>query len=234
MENLLDNEMADDSENDNKSELSYTSEYDEDEDEDEDDDDEKIDTEWIDTFKEEENNYNEFYKEPVISIKLYLFNINSKKEVINRNIQKYALNNSGILLNTELISLIKQYEIDNSNNSDNSNKKYKLNSILRYNIDLNPEEVENYVNYESDNNRFLSVEKYFNHIHFYDSIAMFHELNSLYFIYIEEEDKNNTIHSKGPVENHHNHTKRIIITTKNNKTMRNKNKKNLKIKKEIK
>jgi hypothetical protein len=149
------------------------------------------------------------------------------------------LNNPSILSNTELISLIKHYEEDKKRANDETPKTlekpkiYKLNAILRYNIDLNPEEVENYVNYNSTDNQFLSSEKYFNDIQFHDSIRLFHDLNSLYFIYIEEEDKNNTINSKGPVEKPHNHTKRIIITTKNNKTMRNKNKKNLKIRKEI-
>ena len=230
MENLLDDEMA--HESDKNSVLSYTTE-------DDDEDDEKIDTEWIDTFKEEEQNYNHFYKGPVTSIKLYLFYINSEKELVNRNIKKYTLNNPSILSNTELISLIKHYEEDKKTANAETPKTlekpkiYKLNAILRYNIDLNPEEVENYVNYNSTDNQFLSTEKYFNDIQFHDSIRLFHDLNSLYFIYIEEEDKNNTINSKGPVENPHNHTKRIIITTKNNKTMRNKNKKNLKIRKEI-
>ena len=242
MENLLDDEMV--HESDKNSELSYTSEYDDeddedDDDEDDDDEDEKIDTEWIDTFKEEEHNYNHFYKGPVTSIKLYLFYINSEKELVNRNIKKYTLNNPSILSNTELISLIKHYEEDKKTANAETPKTlekpkiYKLNAILRYNIDLNPEEIENYVNYNSTDNRFLSTEKYFNDIQFHDSIRLFHDLNSLYFIYIEEEDKNNTINSKGPVEKPHNHTKRIIITTKNNKTMRNKNKKNLKIRKEI-
>ena len=60
MENLLDDEMV--HESDKNSELSYTSEYDDEDDED--DEDEKIDTEWIDTFKEEEQNYNHLLQLP--------------------------------------------------------------------------------------------------------------------------------------------------------------------------
>jgi hypothetical protein len=52
---------------------------------------------------------------------------------------------------------------------------------------------------------------------------MFHDLNALYFLFSEEKVQPASV----------NQTKRITLAMKKHKTMRNKYKKNLKIKKEV-
>jgi hypothetical protein len=170
--------------------------------------DENLDTSWIQQFKAEEYNYNDFYKEPITSILFYVLYIKDK-ELIHLDSNRCLLEN-GTLTRERIIALIKQYEIREI--------KYKLTALLRYNIDLNPEEIHDFMNEENVSDRFMTAEKYLNTIHYNDSIHMFQDLNALYFIY------------EATSAAHVNQTKKI--TWHNNKTKRNK--KNLKIKKEIK
>jgi hypothetical protein len=200
--------------------------------------DEKIDTSWIANFKSEEESYNHFYKEPLPSIMLYVLYVNTHKELIHVDIHRCLLAENGWLKRDRIIALIKQYQMRES-------VKYKLNSILRYNIDLNPDEISAYASNAGtsnagtdagtstsnagtststdDTNRFLTAEKYLDDIHFNDSITMFHDLNALYFLFSEEKVQPASV----------NQTKRITLAMKKHKTMRNKYKKNLKIKKEV-
>ena len=169
----------------------------------------EIDTdEWIEKLKQAEKGYNDFYKEPVTSITLFFLYINNKKELEHVHTDICLLDN-GWLKRENIISYIKNYEILYT-------IKYKLLSLLHYNIDLNPNEIEDFMR-EDNNGRFMKSEKYLNDLHYADSIHMFQDLNALYFIFIE--DKIST-----------NQTKRVIIlSSPNNKTKRNRYKKNLKI-----
>jgi hypothetical protein len=179
-------------------------------------DDEKIDTSWIANFKKEEESYNNYYKEPLASIMLYVLYVNSHKELMYVDTNRCLLDETGWLKRDRMIALIKQYQTRKTVN-------YKLHSLLRYNIDLNPDEITAYISNTDDMNRFLTSEKYLDDIHFNESIAMFQDLNALYFLFYEEK-------LQAPCTNQ---TKRITLATKHRKTMRNKYKKNLKIRKEI-
>ena len=165
--------------------------------------------------------------------------------------RRCALDEHNKLKRDRLIYIIKHYEIY-------KNVTYKLNALLRYNIDLNPEEITDYVYEQPDTiNQFITSEKYLEDLHYNDSINMFQDLNALYFIYIEDQakqaqakqaqakqdqakqdqakqaqEKAQPKEEKKPEisakQSHH--TKKIKLTNKLQKTKRNK--KNLKIKKE--
>jgi len=198
------------SDNDGASDNDSASEYES--------EDEHLDTHWLATFKAEECNYAAFYPEPIKSITLYLLYIDRAKEITAIDTHECVLDETSTLKHHALITLIKQYQ-------SRASISYKLNSLLRYNVDLEPEEIADFVSETVSTNRFLTSEKYLTDIHFKASIPMFQELNSLYFIY--NEVPNNTIQTST-------HTKRINLSTKHRKTMRNNKNKNLKIRKEIK
>ena len=175
------------------------------------DEDEMLDTQWLTSFKQAEAKYSHFYKEPITSIRLYVLYIKDK-EIIHREIDRCSLDARHGLNRERIMVLIKHYQAHESIN-------YKLKSLLRYNIDLNPEEVSDFVNGAVANDRFLTSEKYLADILFKDSISMFHRLNALYFIFFAEPTQ--------PV----NHTKRILLAkAKTHKTKRNNH---IKISKEI-
>ena len=87
----------------------------------------------------------------------------------------------------------------------------KFFSILKYNIDIDPSEIEQFSDVNNEikyNNLFFTIETYLNNINFNPSIQMFQDLNALYFIFNETTKPNETPK--------HNQTKRIILCNKKN------------------
>ena len=153
----------------------------------------EIDNTWVTDYKKTEENYNVFYNEKVNTIKIFFMYINTDKTVVNARQEILTLNNDSILRKEQLIHIIKNNQILN-------NIKYKLFSIVRYNIDLQPDEINNFLsvsisdsNTVSDSNtdktyinRFLIDKKNIDDIYFADTITIFQDLNSLYIIFKEQ------------------------------------------------
>ena len=175
----------------------------------------------IEKIKQAEQVYNDFYKEPVSSIAIYLLYVSQTNELQHVNTNRCLLAENGLLKREVIISFIKNYQTKFA-------IKYKLLSLLRYNIDIEPTEITDFLEEDIDMNdsRFITSEKYLNDVIYKDTINMFQDLNALYFIFYEE-PPNNTRQQ---------HTKRVILTAAAHKTRRNickDKKKNLKIRKEI-
>ena len=181
--------------------------------------DEILDTSWIDELKKNEQDYNDFYKEPVRSINIYLLYVNKDNELKHIHSDKCLLNERNLLKREIIISFIKRYELLYAIH-------YKLLSLLKYNIDLEPSDIKDFVIEDTNisNKRFLNSEKYLEDIHYKDSINMFQDLNALYFIFYEEKQVMNN-------------TKRVKLSSRrndNHKTKRNNQIiKNLKINKQL-
>ena len=178
--------------------------------ENEENEDEILDTDWINEFKSNESKYNDFYKEPVNSVIVYLLYVNKENEVQHIHKDRCLINNNNGLLKREIIiSFIKRYHQLFSVN-------YKLYSILKYNIDLEPLEVQDFSIKSNKNKyetRFIKSEKYLDDIYFKETIHMFQDLNALFFIFLENTKQTNSDNS----------IKRINInnTTKRNKAIKN-------------
>jgi len=189
------------------------------------DPDEILDTSWIDDFKKTERIYNEFYKEPVKSINIYLMYVNKENELEHIHSDKCLLNENGLLKREIIISFIKRYQLLFSIH-------YKLLSLLKYNIDLEPTDIKDFTleDVTLSNKRFMHSEKYLEDIHYNDSIHMFQDLNALFFLFYEEKPAtmNNTKRVK-ITSSEHNNDKRNQHKTKRN----NQNIKNLKINKQL-
>jgi hypothetical protein len=160
---------------------------------------EELDTSWIKEYKDKEKNYNEFYKEPVSSIKLFFIYVNKDNIIEFLKKENYILNNNSISRES-LIKLIKEKQILGE-------YKYKLISLLKYNINIDPENMEDMLDNDSYNEDFLNIEKTLNTIKFNDTIRILQDLNSIYFIFYPN------IKSKKD-------TKRIFINKKKHKTRR--------------
>ena len=120
--------------------------------------------------------------------------------------------------------IVKQNQTLNSNSN---SLKYKLISLLRYNIDLAPGEINDYlidVNHANNLKRFIRSEQYLNDIYFDETISMFQDLNALYFLYHEETPPTSKkLATTATTPMPHSTTKRIIMNDKshNRKTRRN-------------
>jgi len=171
--------------------------------------DEDIDTLWIDNFKKDNEKYSDFYTEEVTNITLFFIYINNKNEIENLSRDLLILDRKNIVARDQLIQLIKQNQIHN-------NIKYKLFSLLKYNIDIEPEEIYNVINNTDEssfNKRFFIQEKYLNNIIYKNTINIFQDLNSLFLIFKEIIPH---------VNNKNNNTKKTIVFTQKHKTRRRK------------
>lgn len=169
---------------------------------------EELDNSWIRNYEIKELDYKDFYKDDVKYIKIYTLLINKGLILENISEENFILEDCNILKKYELISLINKYK--------NSRKKTKLLSILKYNIDLDSDNVFEYLKKDTENNLFLQSIKSINDINFDPTIAMFEDLNSLFFIFVETND----IVQK-------NQTKRIVLHSNQKKTKKKSNNKDI-------
>ena len=204
----------------------------------EEDDIESIDESWVNEFKEEEEEYNDFYKEKVDNITLFFLYVNKEKELESISKEPYLLEDeNGLITKDQLVTIIKKRQEKhlngtiNNNNDNNSNtnnhlknniKKYKLISLYRYNPCLDSEDVNSFIE-RNDNDNFFFQEKYLNDIVFDDTITIFQDLNSLFFIYYEKEIKPENNNNN----NNNNNTRKIINVNfdKNKKSKKSKKRK---------
>ena len=64
-------------------------------------------------------------------------------------------------------------------------KKYRLSELLLYNVDLEPENLQNYSKTKQQSNTYLKTLSTTDFIRITPSIAIFHTINTLYFIFQE-------------------------------------------------
>lgn len=163
--------------------------------------DDDLDIEWIKTFENEDKDYNFFYKEPITNIKVYFLYINSKNELDKISEDVFILSNENTINRNELIGLIKSHD-------KHDNIKYQLLSILNYNIDIDPEHINNYLNQPTEF-PFLHSLKHIDTIALNPSISILQDINSIYFLFYEFNQNKS-----------HSTTKKVIISNTRNKTKR--------------
>ena len=172
---------------------------------------EELDTNWVSEYENNEIKYNKLYENSNNKIKIFSLYINShcvldkvKRDIIN-------LDQSNLLSKKQLLHLIKSKKIDDGLN-------YKLISLLSFNVDLKPNEINLYLD-ERKKFNFYQNHRELTDINFKDTIIMFQDLNCLFFIYFETSAK----------KLYPNKTKKIYFNTSKRKTKKN----NLKEKQEI-
>ena len=96
----------------------------------------EFDYSWISEFEQTENDYASFYKEKIDSIKINYIYIDKTNSVDNIHQESIIIEN-GKLDKERIIDMIKR-------NMKKNNIDYKLISILKYNITLEPEHIKDY------------------------------------------------------------------------------------------
>ena len=174
-----------------------------------------IDNSWVDSYKAREYNYNEFYNEKVTSIKVFSLYIDTANTVVNVRQALYPLTHDSTISREQLIALIKEKQLAKHDSIKHDSIKhdgikhdsikhdsikhdiikYKFFSLVRYNINLLPEEIPAFIKgspniHDTNATRFLIPETYIRDIHFTDTISIFQDLNALYIIFKEVPNKN--------------------------------------------
>ena len=168
--------------------------------------DEIIDVNWIKDFENEERYYTMFYPEKARSIKVDFLYVNKHKEIEKISEKVLFLRTENKITKEELIQLIKENEkIDKI--------KYKLVSVLIYNITLKHEELRNFL-HGSDNYDFMTSLKNIDDYDLQSSVNCLQSVNNMYIIYTEEDHND----GKPKMAN----TKRVRFNIVDKKTRRRK------------
>jgi hypothetical protein len=146
-----------------------------------------LDDEWIKTFDNTDKFYKDFYKEDLYYINIKIIYINRENEIDKIKKESFLMSKSNTISQDEIFGILKRNAIDNE-------KRYSLLSILKYNIDIEPDEVENYLNHGYNN--YLSNIRNIDTITFDNSINMFHDLNDLILIFHEKNSKKTHLEEK--------------------------------------
>lgn len=155
---------------------------------------EEIDFSWIDQFEV----YKHYYLEDIETIHVHYAYLNDKQEIIKMNQEQIILETPNLLSKEELASLV-------ARNNVLDNKKYRLFSILKFNINIEPKDLHNFLQEDEKEKRphdFLHVIEKIESITFNKSIGMFHDLNEITLFFEDAEIK----HTKK-----HKYTKRFLL-----------------------
>jgi hypothetical protein len=169
-----------------------------------------LDLTWIQEFENLDNEYKSYYTEELSFIRIHSIYVNTNNDIEKIKEEKIMLKTPGFLQKDELLGIIKH-------NSFLNQIKYKLLSILKFNINLEPINLKTFLRSKDKNigSLFLQSIKNIDTIRFDKSIAMFQDINDLIIVFHEK--INNQL---GSIQK--NYTKKIYIkSTSNKKTKRN-------------
>jgi hypothetical protein len=197
-----------DSDQDNDNEQNSDNEDNEQENSDQDIDQEEeeiIDVNWIKDFENEERYYTMFYPEKTRSIKVDFLYVNKNKEIEKISEKVLFLHTENKITREELVQLVKENEkIDKI--------KYKLVSVLIYNITLKHDELRNFL-HGSDKYDFMTSLKNIDDYELQSSVNCLQSVNNMYIIYTEDNND-----GKPKMAN----TKRVRFNIADKKTRRRK------------
>jgi hypothetical protein len=169
------------------------------------DDIDNLDDSWLKEFERSENDYKNFYTEEITVIPIHLIYIGDNSiEKIKE--EKIILKTPGVLQKEELVSIIKHNMISN-------NIKYSLSSILKYNINLEPETLKTFLRTKDKNigNTFLQAVKHIDNIKFDKTITMFHDINDIFILFTEKLKNDMSQFTKKSRIHHNKKTKRNVF-----------------------
>jgi hypothetical protein len=159
-----------------------------------------FDESWIDDFEEEDKQYEMFFPEENTNIKINLLYVNKRNELEKISEKSIQLSTPNKIKKEELIKVIKENEkLDKI--------KYKLISILVYNLTLKHDDMKNFLR-NDENYNFMTNLKNIDDFGLESSINCLQNINTLFILFNEDDTKKN------------NNTKRVKFNLLKGKTRR--------------
>jgi hypothetical protein len=162
-----------------------------------------FDADWINEFEKVDKDYASFYLEDLNYVKVTIIYVNNNNELEKIKEEKIFLQKSNNISREEIIGILKR-------NNTKDDKTFTIMTMLKYNLDLEPTDVRNFLLNATDNGNesdYLSVVKDVDEIAWNRTISMFQDLNNLFIIFYENEK----IKTQQKSEN--GKTKRIYFTS---------------------
>ena len=172
--------------------------------------DDDMNTNWIDEYEEHEKKYEDYYLESMEGVKAMFVYVNKERTIESIHEDYLQLQANNIMTKEEILYLIKNNNIPKNLKNKPTRKEdpYKLLSVLVYNIDLQPKQLKEYLEKKHPpphDNPYLYSLKILEDVHFKKSISLFHDINTIYFIFYDNSHKKMS----------NNKTKKIHIKTPN-------------------
>ena len=145
-----------------------------------------LDLSWIQDFENLDKEYKNYYTEDMSFIKINSIYVNNNNSIDKIKEDKIILKTPGILQKEDLLRIIK-------NNTFSNQIKYRLLSILKFNINIEPENLKTFMRSKNTTigSSFLQSIKNIDSIKFEKSISIFHDINEIIIIF-----HNNIINNK--------------------------------------
>jgi hypothetical protein len=162
-----------------------------------------LDIKWIEEFESLDENYKNFYSEDITCITFNNVYVNKDNEIEKIKKDKLLLAEPNYISREEILGILKR----NCKSSDN--KRYTVLSILKYNINIDPSDVQSFLRTpgDLDSNEYLKSLTNIDAVSLDPSISMFQDLNEIIIIYYEKtSDDKNTAFARASSQ-----TKRIYL-----------------------
>jgi hypothetical protein len=139
-----------------------------------------LDCSWIDKEEKMGASNTNYIREPIDDIKLFFIYINTQSEIAYVSKEIESIEN-GYINKERLLQIIQTKRHHN-------NKKYRLDDILSFQIDLEPENIQSFSELDELDDisaSFLKNIPIFDEIDCIPSIFIFHDISSLFFVFNE-------------------------------------------------
>lgn len=149
-----------------------------------------LDTSWIDDLDKLNNIHHSYCREPMKTIDFFILLVDSNDSIVNIKNENHTfsiIDKNCTFTNSFIIQFIERIKHTHSKGT----MRYKLNDVLLYNIDIEPEHIQNYVS--NENLLELGAKKLQSLSIIQDfvippSIFIFHKINSLFFVFKQVEE----------------------------------------------
>ena len=140
-----------------------------------------LDISWIEKHERMNNIHTNYQREPMDSVKMCYIYVNLYSEIEkviyeNENLGQIDSSNNRIISKERVLQIVQNKKMLNDT------LKYTIDTILVYNVSIEPENIQKYVNSENVL-PFLKVFPIIDEILIHPSIFIFHEINCIYFIF---------------------------------------------------
>ena len=133
----------------------------------------EIDQNFINTFLDDEKNFEQFYNKEVRVIRSKFYYLDQNNEVYDKKVFELEIVN-GLLKKESLLFLLKKNQyIDTC--------RHKLLYLLKYNFDIDYTDVKDYLN-KNKSQSYLTSYKIIQDVYFKDAVPFFSDLNTLIFV----------------------------------------------------
>jgi len=136
---------------------------------------EELDDSWIKEINEDEKIYNKFYTSSPNYVNLYITYLNHDNSIIHIKTTTASLSNN-VFSKNKLIYYI-------SKHSRFHKKRYTCFDIVKYNIDINSKQINDFMEGRYYPSNYLTQVSKINDIYWKNSVEILHSINSLYIFY---------------------------------------------------